>query len=275
MKFKSILAGLFVLGLGAPAHAGTMLYVQDSASTDDAIADVLIADGHSVSAASGGYNFATYINDDLTGDLSAYDAIFWDASNSAGSVHAAGQFTDLLTYVANGGFVFVTGYDSIADPSDPQLVAFLGGSSSTDGGGVRDPLAVTGANALSTGVKDIQGLSPTGAFYDWDTLYGLGADTACVAASSAAGGCQWSLRSLGDGFIAYIAAGGASSSVETAWANAGNDGSGAYNAALRNFAFNASPQDTAPEVPLPAAAILFPMGVAGLRLLQRRKPRQG
>ena len=210
---NKILTTLVVAGslvLASSADAGVLLYVQDYADGDTNIANVLTGDGHMVTSKLGGYDFATAINADLTSGLTGYDAIFWNATaGGGGDLHEIGQFTQLLSYVNGGGRVFVTGYDTIGSPDDPNLINFLGGSSASDFGGDRDPLAVTGDNSLSTGLIDIIGVIPTGAWSDWDTMYGLTAATTCVAASTN-GGCQWSLRSFGAGQIAYISARGSS-----------------------------------------------------------------
>ncbi|NNF15697.1 MAG: PEP-CTERM sorting domain-containing protein [Gammaproteobacteria bacterium] len=257
-----------VTSLMAGSQASEILYAQDYASGADNMATVLSGDGHAVTSLLGGYNGATDINNDLLGDLSAYDAVIWSASGPGfGGVHAAGQFDDLLTYVNGGGMVFVTGYDSIASPTDLPLAGFLGGSDSRDFGGSRDPLAITGANSLSTGLFDIQGVTPTGAWGDWDTLLGLGADTECVAAANggAAGACQWSLRSLGLGEIAYVSAGASGANTDTAW----NDPANAYNNALRNFAFNAG--TSAPAVPEPGTLGLLGAGLLGFALSRKKR----
>ncbi|MEC7522882.1 MAG: hypothetical protein VYE22_23605 [Myxococcota bacterium] len=239
--WSSLLALGVLLGPVASAHAADLLFVSDRA-TDTNIAAALMADGHDVTVVTG--DFASGANPTLTGSLGAYDAVFWSATGGGfGSTHDAATFTALDAYVASGGYVFVTGYDSIASPTDPNLIAFLGGSGSRDVPSAPGPI-VMAANALTTGIVDIQGVTPTGASGDRDALTGLGADTVNVCASSSvAGEAQWSLRTPagGGGLIAYVSNGNAgSSSTHPSWTNTASGGAGAYNAALRNFAFWAS-----------------------------------
>lgn len=231
-------SGLLVEGqlIIEPATANNILFVSDS-GVGGAIADVLEGDGHTVTrvmdAFSGGDVPA------LSGDLSAYGAIFWSASgNSSGDQHTnSTMFANLEAYVAAGGRVFVTGYDSIASPGDPQLIAFLGGTGSSDFGSPNT--GTSGANALTTGVIDIQGVQPTGYYGDTDTLYPA-EGTETVVGSSYTGGASWTLRDLGAGEIAYVSNGmSGSSGSHGSWTNTADGGDGAYNAAIRNFAFNA------------------------------------
>ena len=261
------IAASVLLALSASASAGSILFVSDS-GTDANIAGVLTGDGHSVTVRSG--NFAGGINNDLLlGDLGTFDAVFWSATGSGfGDTHSAGQFTDLNAYVNAGGRVFVTGYDTVASPTDANLIAFLGGSGSLDFGGSNDPGPVTGANSLSIGVIDIQGVSPTGGYTDWDTLTGLLAGTTCVAVRpGVAGGCAWSLRSVGAGEIAYVSNGaflGSASDPHPSWTDTSAGGAGAWNAAVRNFAFNAS------SVAEPGALALLVGGVLAVGGRRRR-----
>jgi hypothetical protein len=94
------------------------------------------------------------------------------------------------------------------------------------------------ANSLTTGVVDIRGVTPTGGWGDMDSLSGLGGSTVCVVAdTNNAGACHWTLRTLGSGEIAYVSNGGSSPSAIASWTDTSAGGAGAYNAALRNFAF--------------------------------------
>lgn len=131
---RSIVAGVMlaiVFLLTGRSHAANLLFVSDCGGGQN-IATVLQADGHIVTSVlsdfSGGYN-AT-----LAGPVTQYDVIFWVASGTgSGSTHDdAAVFTNLEAYCSAGGRVFVTGYDSIASPTDPNLIAFLGGTSSQD-----------------------------------------------------------------------------------------------------------------------------------------------
>ena len=58
-----------------------------------------------------------------------------------------------------------------------------------------------------------------------------------VASSTVPTEFQWTLRMLGAGEIAYVSNGDSGSSAHPSWENTSPGGAGAYNAALRNFAF--------------------------------------
>jgi hypothetical protein len=93
------------------------------------------------------------------------------------------------------------------------------------------------ANALTTGVVDIRGVTPTGASSDRDALTGVMAGTVIVVptmGSTTEG--QWVLRTLGTGLIAYVSNGEAGPmSAHPAWTTTTPTAAGAYNAAVRNF----------------------------------------
>ena len=166
-----------------------------------------------------------------------------------GSSHTnAALFTNLETYVSNGGKVFVTGYDSVASPTDSHLVSFLGGTGSRDftsGGGLG---AATGSNSLTTGVVDIQGVTPTGGYGDQDKLI-LGDGATAVSVVAGDTDSVWTLRSLGSGEIAYVSNGqSGNTGTHGSWSNTAAGGDGAYNAALRNFVQSAA--EDAPPVAL-------------------------
>jgi Ca2+-binding RTX toxin-like protein len=219
--------------------AGRILFVSDSGVGSD-IATVLTNAGHEVDVVLD--NFTNGSTLALTGDLSGYSAIYWSASGDAyGNNHTdTAMFANLESFASNGGSVFITGYDSIASPTDSQLISFLGGTSSYDFG---EPSTGTmGANSLTTGVIDIQGVQPAGYYGDTDTLFvDSGAGTQIVVGSSYGGtGASWSLRSMGTGEIAYVSNGiPGTTGSEDGWTDTSAGGYGAYNAALLNFAFAA------------------------------------
>jgi hypothetical protein len=220
-----------VLWVAPRAHAGNILFVSDSGA-DTGIVGVLTGEGHTVMMVTNDYATG---NATLAGSLSSYDAVFWSASGSgSGSTHTnAAVFTNLTSYVMGGGRVFVTGYDSVASPPDPNLITFLGATGSLDLPGA--PAAITSAaNSLTTGVVDIRGVTPTGGSGDKDALTGLAAGT--VPVSGTVSQAQWTLRALGPGEIAYVSNGDGGSSSTTSWTNTAAGGAGAYNAAVRNFA---------------------------------------
>ena len=262
MNFKFLNTAVITLALSAAsvinvANAGAILFAQDVVGGDTTIASVLSADGHSVTSMIGG--FSGGINADLTGDLSAYDAIFWSASGTGnGGTHNESQFAALENYAFNGGKVYVTGYDSIAHPLDQWLINFVGGSSSVDTGS-NVLSALLGQNSLTNGLFDIEGIAPTGAGNDRDGLLGLSGDTQCISVDSSS--CQWSLRSIGSGEIAYVSAGWSGTGIETTF----SDSDSAYHKGLRNFAHNAVP------VPEPSTFLIFSLGLMGLGLRTVKK----
>jgi hypothetical protein len=234
--------------------------------------------------------------------LSDYDAVYWSASGphepdlfggglgTDGGHHTdPAVFTSLSSYVAGGGFVFVTGHDALADPTDQLLIDFVGGGTGTAGATQFDPaspmaIAMT-ETALTIGVMDIQGLIPgsttAGGFLgssDLDAVDGLEADTmGLVEQTGSAGEFFWTIRvptGLGDildftkGQIAYVANGVPliedlpfDDPPTAPFVSDGEDPSWltdpAYNAALRNFAFNST-------IPEPSTGLLLGMGLLGL-----------
>lgn len=259
----TLAAGL-LLGT-SQAFAGAILFVADSTGNTN-IPGVLASDGHTVTSLTNQFTGGTTTA--LLGDLTSYDAVFWSASGGGfGSVHTdTGLFTNLSSYVNAGGRVLVTGYDTVASPTDTPLINFLGATSSTDFGGSSNPGPVTGVNSLSTGLIDIVGVSPTNGFGDWDTLFGLTSGTACVAQRpGTTGGCAWTLRTFGAGEIAYIS-NGQPNGEHASWTNTSSGGDGAWNAAIRNFAANAPGIN---GVPAPGALALLGLGFLGLGVRRR------
>lgn len=262
---------LFVI---AEVNARNILFVSDF-TTDTNIAFVLMADGHTVTIVTNDYVAATQSNPTLQNRLGAYHAVYWSAGESNfGSMHGdASTFANLTSYVNNGGRVFVTGADSVADPTDPNMVAFVGGSGSALDTTSSPGAVVNIANSLTTGFVDIRGVIPTGggviqgqSFSDLDAIRNLGADTVGVVPASTAGYWQWTLRTVGSGQIAFVSNGAFDfSPLDTSWENTAAGGAGAYNAALRNFA-----------VPEPTALVLLTLAAAGCYLrrpfhLRRRR----
>lgn len=218
--------------------SSNVLFVSDGiAGTAGEIPAELTAAGYNVTTVYGDHNSTTKNNAVLqAGGLSAYSAIFWHASGSGGygDTHSAATFSALSTYVNAGGAVFVTGYDVIASPLDPELITFMGGTSSTDGGS-QGTETLVGANSLTTGVTNIVGLvlNSTG---DHDGLNNLQTGTVAVATNVNNNSHGWTIRTLGSGEIAWVSSANATGSTWTQWNTAGTG----YKEALLNFAFNHS-----------------------------------
>ncbi len=223
------------------ASAATILFVSNTGG-DTNIPTALMADGHVVITGTG---------TDLAGDLSSYDAVYWSTTSSY-SIPAT-TFTNLTSYVMGGGRVFVTGYDGVI--SSTMLANFCGASSAYDLVGSPGPGAVVSvANSLTVGVVDIRGVTPSGGYTDRDGLVGLLAGTVEVVPSAGGGSTQWALRTLGDGEIAYVS-NGTYGGPHPSWEVTGGGAAGAYNAALRNFAFSADfamADPGAPEITMDA-----------------------
>lgn len=254
----SLLSAAVVAACAGVACANDILFVSDN-SANQGIVTALAGDGHNVTSVLN--DFSGGNNPTLLGNLSSYFAVYWSASGTGfGDAHTnAAVFTNLTNYVQAGGRVLVTGYDSIASPSDPLLIQFLGGSGSIDVPASPGPISNDPqANPLTIGVRDIRGLTPSGLSGDRDALTGLGNDTFGVVQTVNANSFQWTLRTLGNGYIAYISNGDAGNTNHPAWTTDTNDGSGAVNGAIRNFA-----------IPTPGAAGLLVLG--GIAAGRRRR----
>lgn len=235
---EALLNFVYNVGNSFTAGCGNVLFVQDGATgTADEIPAELAAAGYNVTSV-----YDDYTNGDNTTlqgmNLDQYDAIFWHASgsNGYGEVHNAATFTNLSTYVNNGGSVFVTGYDVIASPADPELITFLGGTSSSDGGFSGNETLTTNANSLTVGAYDITGMTVniTG---DHDGLNGLQAGTEAIASTGTSHG--WTIRTLGSGEIAWVSTIQFFGEAFPAWGNVGTG----WHEALINFAYNATSFD--------------------------------
>jgi hypothetical protein len=236
-----------ILAGSTDAHAAKLLFVSDG-FTDINIPVVLRDAGHDVMTVVNDFDEALLDNPTLRGALGGYDAIYWSAT--AERHLSPDVFTNLTAYVRGGGRVFVTGFDSIAAPEDTLLIAFLGASGSLDAGAALGPIIPT-PTSLSSGVIEIAGFTPVGHADDRDMLTGLGPDTINLAPGSLPGlpeGASWTLRTLGFGEVAYIS-NGLVSGDHPSWQREEEGGSGAYHAALLNFAHAGDTLTTEPGAP--------------------------
>ena len=221
----------------------TVLFVSDS-NTDNNIPGVIQADGHTVITATSQYVASTNETTALTYGLSSFDAVIWSATGGgSGDINdGSATIANLTAYVTGGGSLFVTGYDSVASPTDPALAALVGGTGPADHSSSNNIAPLTGAsNSITTGVVDIRGVTPTGGYSDSDSFSGVNSADTVVLATHTDGLRAWLLRSLGGGQIAYVPNGQyGPTSAHASWTNTAAGGAGAYNAALRNFVANSS-----------------------------------
>jgi len=219
--------------------AKNILFVSDT-QADQNIPTALSVD-HTVTTLLDEYVSATRVTTALAGDLSAYDAVIWSATGTGfGALNDdAAMLLNLETYVMGGGRVYVTGYDSIDSPDDPDLATFVGGTGPTAdlvSNFTPGPLA-TEYTSLTTGVIDIRGVVPADGHTDRDGLTGLAAGTIPVATSASNfGQWQWVVRPLGLGEIAYVSNGAYQNhpthgNAHPSW----TDPTSAYYASLLNF----------------------------------------
>lgn len=211
---------------------GNFLFVSDNAGGTE-IPAALTAAGHTVTSV---YNdFNTGQNPTLTGALNGYDAIFWNAVGyGSGDVHNAPTFANLTPYINAGGMIFVTGYDVLVSPVDPEMITFLGGTSGNDVG--PGGQALLGANSLTTGYATITGLVPNAIYGDYDDLNGLIGSVEVVLPGSVGGGAEWCINTIGAGEAAWVSSGQYGTNAMPEWTTPGS----VYHEALLNFAYNAA-----------------------------------
>jgi len=229
-----------------------ILVVSDS-TTDENIADAL-SPFHNVTLVSNGYDTTTQGTTPLEGFLTPYDVVYWSATGTGfGSLNASSpMYANLANWVFGGGRIYVTGYDSIDSPDDPDLALFVGGTGSTAdlfNGQVPGPLASI-YSSLTYGAVDVRGVTPSDGFTDRDGLTAIAPGTISVATSAGdPNQFQWVIRPLGAGEIAYVSNGatpnnGTFPNGHDSWV----DPTSAYNASLLNFALGAGGAATATNV---------------------------
>jgi hypothetical protein len=276
---KSILLGLASAALWANAQAASILYVANglssSSGNEPTLVSVLEAEGHTVTEV---FNDGPDANGNLTlqGDLSPYDAVYWAASDSNKNTlrTSAATISALEDYVEAGGFLYITGYDSIASPADQLLADFIAGAT---GVGIDDNYGngtVTVANVLTQGVVDLVGVRVDD-LDDQDEIAIADLGASATGVSCDAQGCSVILRTLGSGYVAYVSTDGESNGD---YSDSGvSDDYYAYNGFLRNFAFNANARarETGSSVPVPTLPVfglgilISLLGFFGLRKLRR------
>ncbi len=262
LKKALMMAGIAWLTTSPAAQSANVLFVSD-ADDDTSIVTALEGDGHTVTAVYNDYDDTTMDNTVLQGDLSPYSIIVWSAGGSgSGSEHNSATTTNLANWVANGGRLFVTGYDSIASPLDPALITLIGAAVDAEDESYNGPISAT--NSLTTGVVDLIGVTPA----DLDDQDGvpmsdLVSGATCVSGDG--GYCSWLFRTLGGGEIAYVSSDGESAGD---WTDSNPaDDYHAYNAALRNFVAGDQLGQPTPVPALPDWGLILMSGLMALAAL--------
>jgi len=214
--------------------ATPVLVISDYLTADEALATALTNAGFAVTRRTAAFDDDTDTTD--FGNLDGFATVFWSATGAGfGSEHSRETFAALEDYADDGDYVMVVGYDTIASPTDDQLITFLGGTSSIDSG---ISAAIENVdNVLTTGEQDVRGLTPSGLSFDRDRLTGLADDV--VAVQGDAAGASITLRPFGAGYIAYLSNGNSGTTSTSSWTTEAADGSGVANAIVRNYASNA------------------------------------
>ena len=215
------------------AGAANILFVSDNGDATE-IPTALTSAGYTVTSVFN--DFVAGNNTVLQGSLAAYDLIYWHASgaNGFGEIHNTATFTNLNSFVSAGGNVFVTGYDVMVSPNDPDMITFLGGTFGNDIGPGNSTLI--GPNSLTSGFANIVGMSIIAPNFDQDNVNGLLPGTTMVLQGSSGTGSEWNLYSPGGGEIAWVSSGQINGSAFPSWTTLGSG----YHEALLNFAFNSS-----------------------------------
>jgi len=214
----TIAGAFFRPSAGGPADHNVTIIKNDYSVTGGA---VFLAEGTNPSLAG--------LQPDVT--LAGYCSVFWSASGphdpntfdgglgADGGLHTnPAVFASLERYVADGGYVFVTGHDAAADPADTRVEEFVGGVGAGDVGAIAvqqirvvpnsAPYGTVSAanNALGSGVVDLDGGTPgavapggvntSDGVQDLDYIAGASAAevTGVVDEPLAAGGYMWTER---------------------------------------------------------------------------------
>ena len=282
LKRGMSLAVLWVLSLSA--QGANILYVAngEKASEDSSytLVSVLKAEGHTVTEV---FDDGPELNGNATlqGDLSPFGAVYWAASDDnkddPDDLTSAATISALEGYAQAGGFLYITGYDSIESPDDPLLADFIAGASNVSTSDDEANGTVSVANVLTQGVVDLVGVEVKD-LGDQDEIDIDDLGTSATGVSCDSEGCSVILRTLGSGYVAYV-----STDDENSGDYADSDVSDdyyAYNGFLRNFASNApdawpGATSSAPATPVPALP-LFGLGILAslLGLFGLRKLRQ-
>ena len=259
LSIKTVSQWILMLALitnASMALAQNALYVAngESDSSDNGASSVslLESNGWTVTAVYDDRDPDTGANTTLeTANLSGYDLIVFGASDDNKDDDGESNQTSpeaivaLEAYASNGGFVFVTGYDSVASPEDLTLASFLAGAPVA---ATEDEIATTATQLpsfLTEGVFDITGFDLTQFDFDMDAIKqaDLNPDEAkCVTGPDQDyDACSWTIRAVGQGCAAFVSIADDSGQVEADPYFESADPTAEYYpyaAALLNFAYH-------------------------------------
>ena len=255
---------LLTLVTAGNAVAGNVLFVNYNGS-DLGVPAALATDSHTVTAVDVPPATAnTYFE---SANLDGYCAVVWSTAYAYAEDLGPAAAT-LSGWASSGGHLLITTPDGMRN--DGTLAGLLGGAGATDNGSNFSTVANV-ANDVTTGLFDIRGQQPS-YISDIDALCSpLAGDTVGLVTAERTGcstdhedpGYAWSLRSMGEGQIAFITSGNfnGNSTDEPDWTAEDIPGGGVYNAGLRNFVHAACAPTASP---IPAAS---PAGFILLALL--------
>jgi extracellular elastinolytic metalloproteinase len=148
--------------------SGKVLLVSDTLELAG-VEPFLIADGHDVTSISNEWANGSANLTNLT-FLQQFEMVIWGAQGSgAGAIHPSAVHSTLETYIQNGGNLLVTGYDTLASPTDTAMAALVRSTGYSDATGQSSfTTASTDHFILNGPYGDFRNTVITPGYSDWD-----------------------------------------------------------------------------------------------------------